>query len=58
MVLLKLLFSDGTSLHAKTTYGSLSLRAVAADIQVLRTVFRNTALPFLFAQEQTCAAGF
>jgi hypothetical protein len=33
-------------------------RAVAADIQVLRTIFRNNALPFLFAWEQTHTVGF
>jgi hypothetical protein len=44
--------------HTEATSGSLSFRAVVADIQVLRTVLHNTALPFFFAREQTHAAGF
>ncbi|MFZ3059987.1 MAG: hypothetical protein WA102_09660 [Candidatus Methanoperedens sp.] len=50
--------SDRVSHHTKATIGSLLLRAVAADIQVLRTVSHDTALPFFFTQEQTCAVGF
>jgi hypothetical protein len=44
--------------HTEATSGSLTLRAVVADIKALCTILRNTALPFFFMQEQTCMVGF
>jgi len=37
---------------------SFTLRAVVTDTKELRTVFRNTALPFFFIREQTRMGGF
>jgi len=43
---------------AKATFGSLALRAVAADTRELRTAPPDAAIPVLFIREQTRTAGF
>jgi len=42
----------------KATFGSLALRAVAADIRELRTAPHDAALPVLFIREQTRMGDF
>ena len=57
-ILLKLPFMTRMSPIAKATFGSLALRAVAADTRERRTAPHDAALPVLFIREQTQMGGF